>query len=117
MVRTIGLPPVVLCHLIAGQKLSTIPLSAYARIAVWLQMPLRNVLALAGVTPSLADLMRLGMEWRGLRANSAPRTRSRRRGRRESAWRCSGAPCMATPISARRRAPATGWRPGWAGQG
>ncbi len=71
VVRTIGLPPVVLCHLIAGQKLSAIPLSAYAHIAAWLQMPLRNVLALAGVTPSLAELMRLGMEWRGLRATSA----------------------------------------------
>lgn len=71
VVSHIGLPPVVLCHLIAGQKLASIPLSAYVRVAAWLQMPLRNVLALAGVTPTLADLVRLGMEERGLRANSA----------------------------------------------
>lgn len=71
VVNGIGLSPVVLCHLIAGQKLASIPLSAYVRIAAWLQMPLRNVLALAGVTPALADLVRLGMAWHGLRANSA----------------------------------------------
>lgn len=71
VVRGIGLPPVTLCHVIAGQKLNEIPLIAYARLARWLQMPLRNVLALAGVTPALADLVRLGMEWQGLRASSA----------------------------------------------
>lgn len=71
LVQTIGLPPVIVCRVIAGQKLNDIPLTAYVRLAGWLQMPVRNVLVLANVTPSLRDLVRLGMEWRGLRPNSA----------------------------------------------
>ncbi len=70
LVREIGLPPLTLCHLIAGQNLPAIPLAAYYRIARWLQMPLWNALLLAGVGPDLAALVRFGMELRGYRVSS-----------------------------------------------
>ena len=70
LVREIGLPPLTLCHLIAGQNLPAIPLAAYYRIARWLQMPLWNALLLAGVGPDLAALVRFGMELRGYRVPS-----------------------------------------------
>lgn len=70
LVREIGLPPLTLCHLIAGQKLPAIPLAAYYRIACWLQMPLWNTLLLAGAGPDLAALVRFGMEVQGCRASS-----------------------------------------------
>jgi transcriptional regulator with XRE-family HTH domain len=70
LVREIGLPPITLCHLIAGQNLAAIPLTAYYRIARWLQMPLWNTLLLAGVEPDLTALVRFGMEMQGCRASS-----------------------------------------------
>ncbi|MEP0761105.1 MAG: hypothetical protein HRF48_00035 [Chloroflexota bacterium] len=70
LVREIGLPPLTLCHLIAGQNLPAIPLAAYYRIARWLQMPLWNALLLAGAEPKLATLVRFGMEMQGCRASS-----------------------------------------------
>ncbi|MEB2289430.1 MAG: hypothetical protein OZ934_15150 [Anaerolineae bacterium] len=69
LVREIGLSPLTLCHLIAGQNLPTIPLAAYYRIARWLQMPLWNALLLAGAGPDLAALVRFGMEIQGCRAS------------------------------------------------
>lgn len=70
LVREIGLPPLTLCHLIAGQNLPAIPLVAYYRIARWLQMPLWNALLLAGAGPDLAALVRFGMERQGSRPSS-----------------------------------------------
>ncbi len=70
LVCEIGLPPLTLCHLIAGQNLPAIPLVAYYRIARWLQMPLWNTLLLAGAKPGLATLVRFGMEMQGCRASS-----------------------------------------------
>jgi hypothetical protein len=70
LVREIGVPPLTLCHLIAGQNLPAIPLMAYYRVARWLQMPLWNTLLLTGAGPDLAALVRFGMEMLGCRASS-----------------------------------------------
>lgn len=71
VVDTLGIPPGDLCKVIAGQGLSRLPLSSYERIARWLRMPLANIVALAGLRPTIDDLMRLGMEVRGYRPTSA----------------------------------------------
>jgi hypothetical protein len=61
VVAAIGLPPGDLCKVIAGQSLSRQPLNTYWALARWLQMPLSNVVALAGKRPRLAELVALGM--------------------------------------------------------
>jgi hypothetical protein len=67
LVARIGAPPGDLCRLIAGQQIARLPLTTFERIARWLRMPLANVTALAGHTPALAELVRLGMTARGYR--------------------------------------------------
>lgn len=71
LVTQIKLPPAQLCKLIAGQQLEELPLMAFYRVAQWLQMPLVNALALAGRSPTLSELVRLGMQVQGQRPTSA----------------------------------------------
>jgi hypothetical protein len=71
VVESLGIPPGDLCKVIAGQGLARLPLTHYERIARWLRMPLANIIALAGLRPTIDDLMRLGMEVRGYRPTSA----------------------------------------------
>ncbi|MBN1565607.1 MAG: hypothetical protein JXA10_17310 [Anaerolineae bacterium] len=70
LVDTIGIPPLHLCYMIAGQNLPHLPLKTYYRIARWLEMPLANVLILGQRRPKLEELIRLGMEVRGMRVSS-----------------------------------------------
>jgi hypothetical protein len=70
LVTSIGISPGDMCRLIAGQKTQRLPLHTYHQIAVWLRIPLANVMALAGFRPALQDLLHLGMAIRGLRVNS-----------------------------------------------
>jgi len=65
LVERIGLPPVVLCKLIADQNAAELSLSSLFMIANWLQMPLINVVLLGNRQPTLAELVSLGMETRG----------------------------------------------------
>jgi hypothetical protein len=71
IVRTIGVPPVHLCQIIAGRQPTHLPLHTYYRIARWLQMPLANVVALTGIKPQLKGLVELGMEVRGYSPTSS----------------------------------------------
>jgi len=71
IVRTIGISPQDLCHIISSQHPTHQPLLTYHRIARWLHMPLANVLAIADVRPKLQDLTALGMLVRGYRPTSA----------------------------------------------
>jgi len=71
LVTSIGVTPGDLCHVIAGQDMDRVPLTAYLQIARWLRMPLANVIALSGIRPRIESLVRLGMEVRGYRATSS----------------------------------------------
>ena len=70
LVQHIGVPPGDLCRIITGQSMPRVPLSSYWRVARWLRMPLANAVALAGITPRIEDLVRLGMEARNYNPTS-----------------------------------------------
>lgn len=65
LVSTIGLPVGHLCKLVADQDVTELPLSTYFLIAVWLRMPLINVVLLGDAQPHIGELVRLGMTVRG----------------------------------------------------
>ena len=65
LVLRTGIPPADLCKLLAGQDAAQLDLSSIHRIAQWLHMPLANAMLLAGRTPAIAELVRLGMTTRG----------------------------------------------------
>lgn len=65
LVKQIGLPPVVVCKVIADQNTAQLPLASYFMIAKWMQMPLVNAVLLADKQPTLTELVSLGMEVRG----------------------------------------------------
>jgi hypothetical protein len=70
VVTTIGISPGELCQIISDHHVNHLPVGTYYRIARWLQMPLANVVALAGARPRLEDLVRLGMRVRGQQPTS-----------------------------------------------
>jgi hypothetical protein len=65
LLNRIGVSPGELCRIIAQQDLDHLPLTVYAQIARWLNMPLANVIGLAGISPQVSDLVRFGMTVRG----------------------------------------------------
>ena len=71
LVAVIGVPPGHLCRLIANQRVKTLPLATFVRVAHWLGMPLVNVLALAEIELTLDELVSLGMTARGLEPTNA----------------------------------------------
>jgi hypothetical protein len=70
LVSSIGLPAGHLCKVVADQNIAQLPLSTYLRIAVWLRMPLINVVLLGNARPDIGELIRLGMTVRGLTPNN-----------------------------------------------
>lgn len=70
VINRVGISPGELCRLIADQTGPRLPLRVYFHIARWLQMPLANVSALAGLKPGLPELMQFGMEIQGHRPSS-----------------------------------------------
>jgi hypothetical protein len=71
VVASVGIAPGDLCRVIANQDKSGLSLNTCAHVALWLRMPLANVIALAEVRPKLPDLIRLGMQARGYHVRSA----------------------------------------------
>lgn len=61
LVEHIGLSPAVLCKIMADQNIAGIPLQEFYLIALWLQMPLINVIRLGGKQPRISELVTLGM--------------------------------------------------------
>ena len=68
VVAQIGIDPATLCLIIAGKP---VPLAALYRIAQWLRMPFANAMALAGVRPTIKELVHSGMAVHGYRATSS----------------------------------------------
>jgi hypothetical protein len=71
IVHAIGISPGDLCQIVSGQQPAHFPLQTHYQIARWLQMPLANVVALAGIKPQLKGLVELGMEVRGYSPSSS----------------------------------------------
>ena len=65
VVLLIGLTPGIVCQVIAGKNVETLPIEVFYRFARWLDMPLSSVMELAGAHPKLPELVRFALRAQG----------------------------------------------------